>query len=467
MVPIFPMNAYDKFLQYLPQVAPPTQKKLDFKTKFIWTIVVLVLYFILKHVPLYGLAQQSFQQFQALSVLLGAEFGSLITLGIGPIVTASIVLQLLQGAGILKFNLQTHDGKARFQGTSKLLAYFFLVFQACIFVFLGGLSPESSLQGTAAFTQLQTLLVVQIVLGGFLIMLLDDLVQKWGLASGISLFIAASVSESLFIQLFSPFANPANPEILVGAIPQLIQAMGGQTELLLPAVVGIGSTLVIFFAVVFFQSMKVEIPLSFGRVGGFGIRWPLSFLYTSVIPVTLMAALLANLQLLSTFLQTKFGWDNLLGLSLPQWFSHPRLLVEIIQAGSFADIGFAPYLHALFYTVLLTGGSVLFSWFWMQTSGMDSQSVSKQIMSSGLRIPGFRADARIIEHILSRYIPQLTIMGGITIGLLSSFADMLGSLVTGTGLLLAIMIVYRLYEDIAKQHMSDMNPLLGGLMGKK
>jgi len=109
-------------------------------------------------------------------------------------------------------------------------------------------------------------------------------------------------------------------------------------------------------------------------------------------------------------------------------------------------------------------GSVIFSIFWVQTAGMDPKSQAKQIMSSGLQIPGFRRDERVLEHILKRYIWPLTILGAIGVGLLASLADLSGALSRGTGILLAVMIVYKLYEEIAKQHMGDMNPALRKFM---
>ncbi len=106
-----PVSIYDNIVSNLPQVEGPVQKKLDFTVKIKWTLITLIAYFILKHVPLYGLGAQALAQFESLAVLLGADFGSLVSLGIGPIVTASIILQLLNGSGLLKFNLSTPEGK--------------------------------------------------------------------------------------------------------------------------------------------------------------------------------------------------------------------------------------------------------------------------------------------------------------------------------------------------------------------
>jgi len=114
----------------------------------------------------------------------------------------------------------------------------------------------------------------------------------------------------------------------------------------------------------------------------------------------------------------------------------------------------------------MVGFSILFSVFWVQTSGMDAKTVAEQMVASGLRIPGFRTDARVIEIILDKYIMPLTVMGGATVGLLAALADVLGALVRGTGLLLAVMIVYRLYQEIATQHMYDMHPTLKKFVGE-
>jgi preprotein translocase subunit SecY len=112
----------------------------------------------------------------------------------------------------------------------------------------------------------------------------------------------------------------------------------------------------------------------------------------------------------------------------------------------------------------MIGGSAIFAWFWMQTAGMDARSQAKNIVSSGLQIPGFRKDERVLERLLDRYIKPLTIMGGIAVGLLAALADLSGALSRGTGILLTVMIVYKMYEDISKQYMMDMNPAMRKFM---
>ncbi|MFH1316107.1 MAG: preprotein translocase subunit SecY [Candidatus Woesearchaeota archaeon] len=482
------MAWYDSILNNLPEVEGPTQKRLSFKEKLKWTLIILGLFFVLGQIALFGLGSNELSRFEFLSIILGAEFGSIISLGIGPLVTSSIVLQLLNGSGIIKFDLTTSDGKRLFQGVQKLLSIFFIIFEAIIYVFMGGLSPEQAFLGTPLYLQLQLILVFQLTLGGILIMFMDEVVSKWGFGSGISLFIAAGVSKSLFVRTFS-WLHPVTQGVVdtssyVGAIPELIRSLAAQDPqtaiLMLSAII---ATLLVFVISIYAQAMKIEIPLSFGRIRGHGIRWPLSFIYTSNIPVILVAALLANIQLWASLVQNWatsitstgvmakvanflsvhiFGQANTVnsGHGLVQWVNPPDLVRGLITRSLTADQMWS----IIGYFLIMIVGAVIFSIFWMQTAGMDAKSQAKQIMASGLQIPGFRKDQRVLERLLDRYIWPLTIMGAITVGFLAALADLTGALSRGTGILLTVMIVYKLYEEIAKQHMMDMHPMMRKFM---
>lgn len=457
----------DTVLGYLPEVRGPKQKRLPFKEKLKWTLLALILFFVLGFVPLFGLGENALQQFEFLSIILGASFGSVISLGIGPLVTSSIVLQLLAGTGILKLDLTNSEGKRRFQGLQKLGSIFFIIFESSIYVLMGGLAPSANLQGTAVYAQLEFLLVFQLILGGILIMFMDEVVSKWGFGSGISLFISAGVAQQIFIRAFNFLPSPTNPDIAAGAIPALFQSISiGDTTTALLQIAALISTIAIFLIAVYGQALKVEIPLTFGRIRGYGFKWPLNFFYTSNIPVILMAALMANVQLFASLLE-RWGHPILGTFSgnspisgVVYWLTSPDIVSNIIK-GSFTGV---MILQALVYVLIFIVGAVLFSIFWMQTANMDAASQAKQILSSGLQIPGFRQDERVLERILSRYIWPLTILGGAAVGLLAAVADLTGALSQGTGILLMVMIIYKLYEDIAKQHMMDMHPALRKFM---
>ncbi|MEK6948490.1 MAG: preprotein translocase subunit SecY [Nanoarchaeota archaeon] len=461
------MSLLTNILSFLPQVKTPEQKNRPFKEKLKWTLIVLVAFFILSVIPLYGLGENGLARFEQLSIILGASFGSIMSLGIGPIVTASIVLQLLSGSGILKLDLSSKEGKSTFQGLQKIASIFFIIFEAGVYVFMGGLAPNPALAGTPQYFTFQLILIGQLIVGGFLVLFMDEVINKWGFGSGISLFIAGGVASEVVIRAFSPlnsigqwaFGSGQPP---VGAFLVFFTSLlsGAPREALI-AIAAIIATVLVFVVSVYAQAMKVEIPLSFGRVRGFGVRWPLNFLYTSNIPVILISALLANVQLASGLLQN-WGLISATGATeLYSWISGPQLITNLLT-GSFVFLDLA---RALAYITILALGSVIFSIFWVQTAGMDAASQAKQIRASGLSIAGFRTDERILEKVLQRYIFPLTIMGGLFIGVIAATADLLGALSRGTGILLAVMIIYKLYEDIAKHHMMDMNPAMKKLMG--
>jgi preprotein translocase subunit SecY len=131
-----------------------------------------------------------------------------------------------------------------------------------------------------------------------------------------------------------------------------------------------------------------------------------------------------------------------------------------------------PYQYALkviIYMTILIGGSILFAKFWIETTDMGPSAVARQIQSSGMQIPGFRRDPRVLRKVLERYIPVVTVIGGMAVGALAGFADMIGTVgnASGTGLLLTVGIIIRLYEDIAKEQAMEMHPVLRGFFGNE
>ncbi len=442
-----------KIGELIPEVEKPKQARLSFNDKLKWTLTILVLYYVLSLIPLYGLDPGSVQTFEFFSTILGASLGSLITLGIGPIVTASIVLQLFVGTGILNIDLTSHEGKAKYQNLQKIFSFVFIIIESTMYVLLGGLRPPQELMGTSAYTYMEIFLIIQIIIGGILILYMDEVVSKWGFGSGISLFILAGVARTLVVRSLNPFPSPRAPDLPIGAIPALFKAisMGEPTTatLLISSLV---ATLLVFFIVAFAQSIRVEIPLSFGMVRGYGIRWPLRFFYTSNIPVILIASLLASIQLFGKLITgNEYSWLN--GVNIVE-----RILTNSL---TFTDL-----VHAVVYVFIMVFGSLIFSIFWVQTAGLDAKSQAKQITASGLQIAGFRRDPRAIERLLNRYIPALTVVGGASVGLLAALADLTGALAGGTAILLAVMIAYNLYEEIAQQHAMDMYPVLRKIIKK-
>jgi len=447
--------AFQDLLKNLPEVESPKEKRLSFNIKLKWTLIILVSFFVLANIPLYGLAANALQRFEYLAIILGTDFGSIISLGIGPIVMASIILQLLVGSKIVDIDTSTEEGKKFFSGLQKLMVFFFIIFEAMVYVLMKGLQAVSGLAW---------LVVFQLILGGLMIFFMDEVCQKWGFGSGVSLFIAAGVGWRLFTAAFQ-FLGSEGTIQYSGKIPVLIMSIIAADSIgALKALAAILATIILFLIVVWSQSLKVEVPLSFDRLRGYGIKWPLSFFYASVIPVILTAALVANLQLFGGLLQNWLGRATFLGnfvqgqavSGLAFWLGSTNL-VEAGISGSLRSVYLLQGVtHILFYIIFAT----IFSIFWVKTSGMDAQSQAHNILSSGLQIPGFRKDERVLESVLSRYIMPLTVMGGAAIGLLAAAANLLGTLTSGTALLLGIMIMFQFYQNIAQQHAVDMHPAM-------
>jgi preprotein translocase subunit SecY len=214
----------------------------------------------------------------------------------------------------------------------------------------------------------------------------------------------------------------------------------------------------------------VEIPISNSRAKGARGRFPVKLIYASVMPLILVRAVQANIQFIGRII------NDQLGAGMPTWLgvyadgqavSGLFYFLTPIQSpqqwmfwigGVTADPSEVAIRIAIDITWMVIGGAV-FAIFWVETTGMGAESSAKQIKSSGLQIPGFRRSTSVIEKVLDRYIPYVTVIGGALVGLLAVLANLMGTIggVTGTGLLLAVSITYKLYEEIAETKLMEMN----------
>lgn len=500
-----------------PAVSKP-EGHVSFKTKLLWTTGCLLLYFALSNISLFGVAQTQLDIFANFRAILAGSSGTLMHLGIGPIVTGSIVMQLFTGAKIIKLDLTKEEDKAIYQGAQKIVVFLFIFIEAVPQVF-GFLNPDPAFMSDVGPFTARSVIVAQLALGALAVFLMDELISKWGIGSGISLFIAAGVSQSLFQgtlswqpvnagQAYDPVGNPP-----VGALPMTVYVFSQRTLASLvhgsgfeqlfignqnfpnPLITFLG-TIMIFMFVVFAESSRIELPLAHGKVRGARGRYPLRLIYASNIPVILMGALLANVNIFSLLLwqHPTFSKIPLIGHAwwvgayqsgsgslqpvaggawylttfrgLTDWFL-PLFDNEVYGGYASGHAWWQILIKIVLYLTLFIGGSILFAKFWVETTNMGPRDVAKQIEKSGMQIPGFRRDPRVLEKVLERYIPTLTVIGGATVGALAAFADMIGTVgqASGTGLLLCVGIFMRMYEQIAKEQVMEMHPVLRGFFG--
>jgi len=480
-------------LTRMPGVRRP-EGHVPFRQKLAWTAGILVLYFFLTNVELWGLGGDASSilgsEFQA---LLAAQQGSIMQLGIGPIVTASIVLQLLNGADLLGLDTSQPRDQMIYQGLQKALVIVMIVLTGLPMVFMGGFLPPSSALGQQlgiGVGGVQWLMFAQIAVGGMLVLYMDEVVSKWGVGSGVGLFIVAGVAQSLVSGIIYWGGNPGGliPSwlgIATGAVDigRVVGGPGLQTVLFNQnfGLVPVLTTVLIFVIVVYAESVRVEIPLSHAQVKGARGRFPVKLIYASVLPMILVRALQANIQFVGRLAASQWNLPSWLGVYTTQngQIGDPvggllYYMAPIQQPGDWMwwTGGFAQETWQVLLrvgvdlTFMIIGGAI-FAIFWVETADMGPESTAQQIMNSGMQIPGFRKNPAVIEKVMERYIPQVTVLGGALVGLLAVMANMLGTIggVSGTGLLLAISITYKLYEEIAEEQLMEMHPMMRQMFG--
>ena len=503
-----------RFVDVYPSITKP-EGHVRFNQKLWTTTLVLIIYFMMTNVMIYGLSDSTLDIFSSFRAIMAGASGSIMHLGIGPIVTGSIIMQLFAGAKIIQLDLQNSSDKQLYQGIQKLLVLIMIPIESIPQVY-GFLDPSETLILDFGIGWANTIIVAQLFLGSYLVFLLDELVSKWGIGSGISLFIAAGVAQSTFVGTLSPlpvtagsplsFQNPPS-----GTLPmifytlrtatnsQLVSENGFELILLNHAnpIAALVSSIIVFLVVAYAESSKLELPLTHGKVRGHRGQYPIRLVYASNIPVILMAALLANINMftllfwshpvLSTvpILGRNGAWSRAhwfgsyeVGATTPSdgfaWYSSmvngvgDWFLPLLNQTGDAYGHSLGQLMvHVVVYVFVMTAGSTVFAKFWIETTNMGAKDVAKQIERTGMQIPGFRKNPVVLERILERYIPPVTLFSGAFVGLLAAGADLLGTVgnATGTGLLLAVGIILRTYEQIQKEQAMEMHPVLREFFG--
>ncbi len=463
-----------KLSSFLPEVKAPT-RPITLKEKIIWTVSALLIFFLMYNVTAFGVKISGSGGLDFLQVITASRLGSLLTVGIGPIVLASIFLQLFAGAGLISIDPHNPKDREKFVEAQKSLAIILAFVEAYIFVSTGR-APLVENTPLMAF-----IVTLQIALGSIILFYLDELISRYGIGSGISLFIAAGVSFSIIMQLMALITGSG------GVIEILVSGGANAISNAILKLLPFFFTVLVFLVVAFSEGMKVEIPMSFGFARGAITKWPLRFFYVSNIPVIFASALLLNVQFfgaaigsiktgikigdydLMQYIAYSTGQDNFIHDGLLYYITPIYMQRDTIEHWNYLN-GVSPvfkipeWFHALGYILFLSLSSIFFGKFWAETSGMDSESVVKQLSESGMQIPGFRRDPRLLKKVIGRYIDPLIVISSLAVGLLAGIADLTGALGTGTGILLSVGILYRLYEDLNRFNFFEIYPQIGSLL---
>lgn len=314
------------------------------------------------------------------------------------------------------------------------------------------------------------LLIFQLVFAGILVMVLDELLSKgYGLGSGISLFITTNISENIVWKAFSPFTVTSDRGVeyegaFIAAIHFLITSKNKVAALHkafyrhnIPNLSNFVATMIVFLVVIYFQGFRMEIKVAHKKYPGAYHTQPIKLFYCSNTPIILQSALVSNLYFISQILYKKYKqfllirllgtWqDTEGGHSIPvgglaYYISPPRDLVDLVRDP----------VHALLYVAFVLISCALFARTWVELSGKGSKDIARQLKENDFFLEGIREHETNVLEKLNRYVGCAAALGGMCIGILTIFADILGAIGSGTGILLAVTIIYEYFEDMKKE----------------
>jgi len=452
---------------FLPEVESP-KNKVPFKERLLWTAVTLFIYLVCCQIPLYGImSTESSDPFYWMRVILASNRGTLMELGISPIVTSGLVMQLLAGTRIIQVDQANQTDRELFNGAQKVVGIIITIGQGTAYV-VSGLYGDVRELGIAN----GLILVLQLLVAGVIVLCLDELLQKgYGLGSGISLFIATNICETIIWKALSPQTmNQGRGTEFEGAIIALFHLLLTRSDKVralkeafyrqnLPNLTNLLATVLVFVIVIFFQGFAVNLNIKHKKMRGQSQPYQIKLFYTSNIPIILQTALVSNLFFISQMLWRRFGGFFLVDL-FGTWQEHTGpsgmtqaspvggLAYYVSPPGTLSEVAEDP-LHAIFYVTFVLGTCALFSSKWIDVSGTSAKDVAKQLKEQQMVKRGHR-DSNM-EKELNRYIPTAAAFGGLCIGALSILADFMGAIGSGTGILLAVTIIYQYYEIFEKE----------------
>jgi len=287
--------------------------------------------------------------------------------------------------------------------------------------------------------------------------------KGWGISGGINLFIVTNICEGIVWKAFSPTnVNGA----FEGVFPSLAAGLFTDPTHLhrvvfrddLPNVLNLAATVVVFLIVVYIQGWKVEVPLELipgGATRGATLpdenrTYSIKLFYTSNMPIILLSALISNLYFFSQVLHRRYPTNILVNL-LGRWSEDggaPRPVggasYYVSPPRSFTDVVDDPF-RALFYIVFMLSACALFAKTWIELTGSGPEDIHHQLKGGNVQVKAAYRDR------LNKYIPVAAAFGGTCVAALSIFADLLGAIGSGTGILMCVTIIYELYEKVAAE----------------
>lgn len=451
------------FLPVIPEVKAPL-RSFHMNDKLFWTFMAILIYSIASQVPLFGMVNTKTKDpLEWLRVMMASNRGTLMDIGIGPVVSSSMIMNFLTTTGLVIADFSVLEDKVLFDCLSKMIAILITIVQAVIQIQTGFYGPTENIP-----LPYKAVIFIQLLFSGLIIILLDEMLQKgYGYGNGVNLFIVANVCEKFVWSALSPrvFYTGRGLEF-EGCLISLIYSIFSKRNKLiamyeilfrenLPNLSQFLYTLGIFAFVVWIQQLRVNLNLYSLRAKGVSETYPINLLYTSNTPVVLQGQLVSHFCLLSRLLYGKwpgyriirfFGvWDMDFkrGMiptgGLSYYISPPHSLTDAMKN----------IVHFMIYLTFTLFISALMSKNWNDNQGETSEKVYEKFKKQGISIKGVR-DANILDK-LNEYIPIASVLSGLITSAVIIFCDITSTIGSGTNMFLAASIIHQYVKLVFKE----------------
>lgn len=400
------------------------------RRRVLFVLVALVLFRFLANIPIPAAAGQNLgallandQALGFLNLLTGGGLSavSIVMLGVGPYITASIIMQLLTMMSPKIKAMQSEEGeigRRKMTQYSRLLTVPLALLQG--YGLIAYLGQQGILVGLTPFEIFTNTIIV--AAGSILLMWLGELISEFGIGNGVSLIIFAGIVSSI----------PAT-------IGQLMFAFDvSQVPIFIAAIF---ATLLLIMAVVFMTEAERPVPITYAKqarggstTGGAMTYLPLRLNQAGVIPIIFALSILTIPTIVANALATT-GSGSV------------QVVAEFIQ-----KILANNWINGAFYFFLV----FVFTFFYTAVT-FDPEAISNNLQKSGAFIPGIRPGVSTAEY-LSKILTRITLMGAIFLGFIAVIPLVMQNLtniaslsIGGTALLIIVSVVLDLVKKIDAQ----------------
>ncbi|KAI4292112.1 protein transport protein SEC61 subunit alpha [Pancytospora philotis] len=451
------------FVSLLPQVKNPI-RKLALREKIVWTTVAVLIYLLASQVPLFGIIDTSSADPLAwMRMMMASNRGTLMDLGISPVITSSMVIHFITTLGIVQPDFSIKEDKILLDTLQKLIALLMTVGQSIVQIASGYYGSPKSLGFNYC-----AILFIQLLISGVIIVLLDEMLQKgYGLGNGVNLFIVTNVCERIIWNAFSPRAFYTGRGLeFEGCLISLVHLIFARKNKLaalneiffrqnLPNLSTLLFNVALFCAVVYLHTLRVEIPIISRTHRGVASAYPVNLLYTTTMPVTLQEQFVSFFSMMSRFFFIYWP-KSLLVRILGVWDARgPHGFVPvsgisyyICPPHSFADALSRPFFTTIYLTVvLLLAGLICKTW--VDTHEDSSEAVYKRLKNQDMQLKNVR-DGLAVQK-LNEYIPTAAFLGGVVMALIIALCNISPMKGAGSNIFLAVSIINQYMKLYAKE----------------